>query len=458
MEKEIKQKKPKDITPKHFDLIPSKERIVSNDDFVERVGGFGGPLVSDVENNIETVNEITETAFDGSYNLITDVINARLNSATKKILSDFDFGVVDYAGALKSGDLVWNTGTGELESGSGVAIYRKGIIGANEGVITFSIDAETGDATFAGNLVAASGTLGTITAGTFVGTTYKTDNSGKRMEIGALDAGFSVYNTDGTNIAIIQPTDAGALFSATSPNTASRMFQFVSFVQNGSQANPMVYLEAADVSTGTTPLEIQQRGDKTSLKIQNYNTSAGIPLTIDNAGTANSIDISASGASGVGLNLALSSSSNNDDAIVISHAGTGRGIMMNLTELTSGSSGIEINNDGAGRGIYIHNDKTTGSGYGIYLVHAGMNSPLVIEANNATADNGTAVIQAYQASIYQLHYKKLIDFTTVRIWMSDGTAPNAAGNQLSGVVGDICLNCDGGKTYYCTGTTNWTAM
>lgn len=41
------------------------------------------------------------------------------------------------------------------------------------------------------------------------------------------------------------------------------------------------------------------------------------------------------------------------------------------------------------------------------------------------------------------------------MWMSDGTTPNGA---LSGTAGDICINCDSGKTYYCTGTTSWTAM
>jgi hypothetical protein len=40
------------------------------------------------------------------------------------------------------------------------------------------------------------------------------------------------------------------------------------------------------------------------------------------------------------------------------------------------------------------------------------------------------------------------------IWTSDGTTPNG---NLSGFIGDICFGADGGKAYYCTGTTNWTA-
>lgn len=41
------------------------------------------------------------------------------------------------------------------------------------------------------------------------------------------------------------------------------------------------------------------------------------------------------------------------------------------------------------------------------------------------------------------------------LWKANGVTP--AGN-LSGAVGDICIGADGGKMYYCTGTTSWTAM
>jgi hypothetical protein len=45
---------------------------------------------------------------------------------------------------------------------------------------------------------------------------------------------------------------------------------------------------------------------------------------------------------------------------------------------------------------------------------------------------------------------------TVTIWMSiDGTTPNAA---LTGTAGDLCLNGPSSVPYYCTGTTNWTAL
>lgn len=104
-------------------------------------------------------------SIDSTGNLVTDVTNLRLNSATKSILADFDFGSTNYAGAVNSGDIVWDPATGNITSGSGVILYRKGILGVSAGVATFSIDATTGAAVFAGSLSAATGTFaGSLTA------------------------------------------------------------------------------------------------------------------------------------------------------------------------------------------------------------------------------------------------------------------------------------------------------
>lgn len=105
------------------------------------------------------------SAINSSGNLITDVINARIDSSAKNILSDFNFGSSDYAGGVKAGDLTWESSNGAIIGGSGVVVYRKGIVGAASGVATFSIDATTGAATFAGTLSAPSGTIGGWTIG-----------------------------------------------------------------------------------------------------------------------------------------------------------------------------------------------------------------------------------------------------------------------------------------------------
>ena len=115
---------------------------------------------------------VVAAAINSSGNLITDVINARLDTDSKKVLSDFNFGTTNYAGAVKSGDITWNTTTGAVTGGSGVVVYRAGIIGAAAGVTTFSIDATTGSATFAGTLSAPTGNFGgfTISGSTFLAT------------------------------------------------------------------------------------------------------------------------------------------------------------------------------------------------------------------------------------------------------------------------------------------------
>lgn len=55
------------------------------------------------------------------------------------------------------------------------------------------------------------------------------------------------------------------------------------------------------------------------------------------------------------------------------------------------------------------------------------------------------------------HFRKIISdsVTGISIWVSDSTTPNG---NLSGAAGDICLNGATNKPYYCTGTTNWTAL
>lgn len=105
------------------------------------------------------------STIDVSGIVVTDLINARLNTSAKTMLSDFSFGATDYAGALKAGTITWNTTTGALTGGSGVLVFRGGIIGAAAGIATFTLDAATGNATFSGTLSAPTGTIGGFNIG-----------------------------------------------------------------------------------------------------------------------------------------------------------------------------------------------------------------------------------------------------------------------------------------------------
>jgi len=57
------------------------------------------------------------------------------------------------SGAIRVGSITWNSTTGALTGGTGIAITEYGIIGANGGVATFTINAVTGDALFAGDVI-----------------------------------------------------------------------------------------------------------------------------------------------------------------------------------------------------------------------------------------------------------------------------------------------------------------
>jgi len=102
------------------------------------------------------------SAINSSGNLMTNVINEQFDTSTKTILSDFTFGSTDYAGALKTGDITWNTSTGAITGGTGIVINKNGIIGALAGATKFSI-LTNGSATFAGDITGATGTFGSVT-------------------------------------------------------------------------------------------------------------------------------------------------------------------------------------------------------------------------------------------------------------------------------------------------------
>lgn len=147
-------------------------------------------------------NTILDTSsLNGDY---LEVINNRLNTSSKTILSDFTFSADDYAGAFKSGNPTWNEVTGLITGGSGVIINARGILGAKNGVATFTLDATTGDATFAGNLSAATGTFaGSLSAatGTLGALTIASNGNikfGKTAYTDDTNAGFWLGDVSGT--------------------------------------------------------------------------------------------------------------------------------------------------------------------------------------------------------------------------------------------------------------------
>ena len=148
---------------------------------------------------------------------------------------------------------------------------------------------------------------------------------------------------------------------------------------------------------------------------------------------------------------------------LVSHASNVVGIFNDSTnsattnlysELTSTSStgyAEKVLHKGtSGYGLWLECSNASMAGCSLYAKQVGTNSTCAVF--EATGGNCIATVQNTTVST---NFKKQISLGGTVIWWSNSTTPNG---NLSGNAGDICLNADSGKAYYCTGTTNWTAM
>lgn len=90
-------------------------------------------------------------------------------------------------GALKAGTITWNSTTGALTGGTGIAVTEWGIIGANAGTATFTIETSTGATTYKGDITGGANIDITGTA-KFAGST----NSGGVLYCGVFNDGGTV--------------------------------------------------------------------------------------------------------------------------------------------------------------------------------------------------------------------------------------------------------------------------
>ena len=120
----------------------------------------------------EALQGIVGNIDDGVW--IGDVINAALNTQEEKILGDYTFGS---SGAIRVGT-----------TNNGISISPSGILGRSGGNTTFAIDSG-GNATFAGELIAAHGTLGTVTGGVI-----RTSSGTTRVELNSSSNGLGVIS------------------------------------------------------------------------------------------------------------------------------------------------------------------------------------------------------------------------------------------------------------------------
>lgn len=142
-------------------------------------------------------------------------------------------------------------------------------------------------------------------------------------------------------------------------------------------------------------------------------------------------------------------------------------VLMKLTASDALAAGVVLQLSAAamttGKGISLADANALTTGNMLNLVSNSSDSSarnLAFIHNDHASATGAVVLALRNDAPTSTNFRKIQTFSngtqTVTFWMSDGsTSPNTA---LTGTAGDVCYGADSGKTYYCTGTTNWTAF
>ena len=137
---------------------------------------------------------------------------------------------------------------------------------------------------------------------------------------------------------------------------------------------------------------------------------------------------------------------NNPVAVIIKQIGTAAALSITDTGAVAAGAGVLT---------VAQTGTPTSTGYVAKFDNSGMtatNNPPAIFVNQL----GTGAVFSLTAVKQSTHFVKIFteSATGVTLWLSDGNTPNGA---LSGTAGDICFNGASSRSFYCTGTTNWTA-
>lgn len=346
---------------------------------------------------------------------------------------------------------VVQSGTTTGFTGSVVSFTGSSTTGAGNTLQVTGVNTTTGDTVKVINnaLVAGTSTAMLISHTTSV---LGAGNSLLRISSTSVDTG----TTTGTllDLASAATTGTAALLTASALTTGIGL----SIVSSGASQTSASALSVTQsgVTTGFTGSLVSITGASTTgtgnaLGVTGVNTTAGDTVKIVNnaivAGTSTAMFIShTTSVLGAGNSLLRVTSTSID-------TGTTAGVLMDLNS-TASTTGTQV--------LGTFAALTTGIGVSIVDSSANASARQVIKSSvtNASAILSEPVRTSNVAlqgtgSKFTKHLV-LTDGTKVTtIWLStDATSPNTA---LSGTVGDICLNGPSGRSFYCTGTTNWTA-
>lgn len=191
-------------------------------------------------------------------------INIALTSAGTTILK----GVLvpTDAGALKVGTITWNSTTGALTGGTGIAITEWGIIGANAGTATFSIQASTGAAIFRGNITGGSN-LDITGTGSFNGATTTPDGDSAIYANGSRNQDIGINARDGSAGGI-----AGKFISSAASS------QGIYAIANGNASVGIVGQANAGTNSGGIGIQAIAFGDATALVASSFGTGPALEV------------------------------------------------------------------------------------------------------------------------------------------------------------------------------------
>lgn len=189
-------------------------------------------------------------------------------------------------------------------------------------------------------------------------------------------------------------------------------------------------------------------------------TSNGLSVVADSLTTGNAIYVYSNSSNASARSVA---------SITNAHASATSASVLTLTQNAAGPYNLYLNSTANGQTIHIDSAATTADTYSCTSNSLTTGGMAVFYSNSSSASTRN-LVQIYNvhasatavtpllidnSAVVSTNFKRGIKVNGFTIWTSNGNTPNGA---LSGTAGDVCVGCDSSKSYYCTGTTSWTAM
>lgn len=283
--------------------------------------------------------------------------------------------------------------------------------------------------------VQSAALVGTAANGTLVN--FKT-TSGSQVDVTALNVEMTTTTTGFTGNFVkftgTSTTGAGNLILVTGGNTsAGTMLKFVNNALTSGQGILFAHTTSV-ISDGGSMLRLS------SSSVDTGGATNGCVLDIGSTGSTAGTVVKITDTAlttGVALGLALTGVYTGTGLVNVSAANTsGCAVLITASSMTSGS-GLTVTSASTDTGAFA---------CGLFKV-------------TATQAVAAAPLKTSNVAVNNSKFTKVLVATdgtkTVTIWLDqDGTTPNGT---LSGTAGDICLNGPSNRTFYCTGTTSWSA-